>query len=98
MELASAAITDQNQFATTDERVDGHFNISVYGSFSATVHVQRSFDQTTWLDVASYTTAGEHTGFEPEGAYYRVGVKVSNFGAGTVNVRIGGVPYGRGGD
>lgn len=64
------------------------FSLSVSGTFVATVFIQRSFDETNWHDVASYTTPTEDAGFEPVGASYRVGVKTGGYTSGTVNVRL----------
>ena len=87
--IRTAAITAENTF-TTGVKYTGHFNLSIWGTFVATVFVQRSFDGgTTWLDVASYTTAIEDYGFEQEDAMYRIGVKTGGFTSGTVNVRLG---------
>lgn len=67
-----------------------YFNVSVWGTFSATATLQRSFDNgTTWLDVASYNVPVEDFGIEPEGAIYRIGVKTGGYTSGTINVRIG---------
>ena len=84
----TAAITAQNTF-TAGATYNGHFNLSIWGTFVATVFVQRSFDGgTTWLDVASYTGPVEDYGFEQENALYRAGVKTGGFTSGTVNVRL----------
>ena len=92
----SKAITAQNVWTdpvsvNAPESARGNdFNVSIWGTFVATVTVQRSFDQgATWLDVASYTAPIEDIGFEPEAAMYRIGVKTGGFTSGTVNVRIG---------
>lgn len=72
--------------------VKGDFNVSIQGTFSATVTVQRSYDQDTisnWEDVETFTTAVERIGFEPESMYYRVGVKSGEFTSGTIDIRIG---------
>ena len=72
--------------------VKGDFNISIQGTFSATVTVQRSYDQDTisnWEDVETFTTAVERIGLEPESVYYRVGVKSGEFTSGTIDIRIG---------
>ena len=66
------------------------FNVSIWGTFTATVTLQRSFDAgTTWLDVATYTTSKEEVRQEPEGALYRLGCKTGQFTSGPVNVRLG---------
>ena len=85
----TASITAQNTF-TDSLGLHGSFNISISGTWSATVTVQRSFDSgTTWLDVESFTANTEQYGFEPEdGVLYRAGVKTGNFTSGTVVLRI----------
>lgn len=86
--IASAAITAQNTF-TTSVRLEGYFNVSIQGTFVATVVVQRSIDDSTWYDVDSWTAPSEEYGFEPELMYYRIGVKTGGFTSGTANVRLG---------
>jgi hypothetical protein len=52
----------------------GYFNISISGTFSSSVQLQRSFDAgTIWLDVGSpYTAGAEAVIHEPEaGVQYR---------------------------
>ena len=66
------------------------FNVSVWGTFIATVTLQRSFDGgTTWLEVNSWTAPVEARDEEPEGALYRIGVDAGDYTSGTVNVRLG---------
>ena len=91
--LTSASLTAQNTFSCTTTAcpaLHGHFNFSLSGTWVATVHLQRSFDDgTTWLDVASYTVNIQDRGFEPEaGVRYRFGVKTGNYTSGTVVGRI----------
>lgn len=72
------------------------FNFSLWGTFDATVTLQRSFDNgATWLPVsrdelgtaASYTAAVSLTGFEPEkGVLYRL--NCGTYVSGTVNYRL----------
>lgn len=90
-------ITAANSFSDPLDVQGGHenvrgggFNVSVSGTFVATVTLQRSFDGgTTWLDVATYTSPAEAVGFEPEGCLYRIGVKTGDFVSGSINVRVG---------
>lgn len=91
MPHVSKAITAQNTFTDAMENQGGRgFNLSIWGTFVATVTLQRSFDNgQTWLDVATYTAPKEDTGMDPEGNLLRVGVKTGDFTSGTVNVRIG---------
>lgn len=83
----AAAITAQNTF-TDPVQLTGNFNVSISGTFSATVTVQRSFDNSTWHDVNSFTTPFQGTGYEPEVVWYRAGVKTGAFTSGTANVRV----------
>ncbi len=67
----------------------GNFNLSIWGTFVGTVTLQRSFDGTTWLDVADYDEPIEDAGYEPGSAIYRIGIKAGDYTSGTANVRIG---------
>lgn len=86
--LATKSITAENSF-TDPVQIEGYFNLSISGTFSATVTVQRSTDKTNWRDVDSWTTPAEEYGFDPEYMWYRVGVKTGGFTSGTVDVRLG---------
>lgn len=88
------SITAQNTF-TDPVQLTGHFNLSISGTFSATVTVQRSTDNSTWRDVDSFTAATEEVGYEPEVMWYRAGVKTGGFTSGTVDVRLGYDPQQR---
>ena len=90
MVLIEKTISAQNTFATAAELVAGKFNFSLSGTWAATVHLQRSFDQgSNWLDVDSFTDNVEAVGEEPEGGvYYRFGVKTGNYTSGAVVGRI----------
>ena len=83
----TAAIAAENTF-TDPVQLTGNFNISISGTFVATVVVQRSFDNSTWHDVNSFTAPFQGTGFEPEVVWYRAGVKTGGFTSGTANVRV----------
>lgn len=86
--IASKSITAQNSF-TDAVQITGWFNVSISGTFSATVVAQRSTDNVTWRDVDSWTAPAEDVGMEPEVMWYRVGVKTGGFTSGTVVVRLG---------
>jgi hypothetical protein len=51
--VVTRAITAENQF-TDSIRLSGLFDFSVAGTFSATVTVQRSYDNSTWRDVDTF--------------------------------------------
>jgi len=86
--LSTVTITAENTFSTS-ALTEGYFNLSISGTFVATVFLQRSTDNTTWLDVDSFTSPVEQYGFDPEFMYYRVGVKTGGFTSGTIVCRIG---------
>ena len=68
----------------------GGYNVSVWGTFVATIQRQRSFDDgVTWLAVgADITVIGELSDDEPEfGVIYRLECTV--YTSGTVNYRLG---------
>lgn len=87
--FATASITAQNTFSS-GAAMQGNFNLSLSGTWVATVHLQRSFDNgSTWLDVTSYGENTQDRGFEPEsGVLYRCGVKTGNYTSGTVVCRV----------
>ena len=95
--LVTGALTATGSSATVFPRSDliaTAFNLSLWGSFSATVQIQRSFDNgATWLPrtsngtVIAYTAPCSEIVAEPEsGVAYRV--TVTAFSSGTVNYRI----------
>lgn len=86
--LATADIAAQNTF-TAAKQLQGNFNVSISGTFAATVAVQRSVDGSTWGDVNTYTAPIEASGYEPEAMYYRIGVKTGDYTSGTATVRLG---------
>ena len=86
--IASASIAAQNTF-TDAVRLEGYFNLSLSGTWSATVTAQRSIDNSTWVDVDTFTVNSEEVGFEPELMWYRVGVKTGAYTSGTVVIRLG---------
>lgn len=89
----TASIAAQNTFSDAyggQLVAPGRFNLSLSGTWVATVHLQRSFDLgTTWHDVASFTTNDEGSVTDPGGVQYRIGVKTGNYTSGTVVARLG---------
>jgi hypothetical protein len=82
-------ITAQNTFTAPVLIQPGNsFDITVSGTFVATVVLQRSKDQTTWVDVASFTAPVENTGSAGSAWYFRIGVKTGGFTSGTVVVDL----------
>lgn len=86
--IASKTITAQNTF-TDAVQITGWFNLSISGTFSATVTAQRSTDNANWNDVDSWTAPIEIVGMEPEVIWYRFGVKTGAYTSGSVVIRVG---------
>ena len=87
MPAVTASITAQNTF-TDKIQVVGHFNLSISGTWAATVTAQRSWNGTDWFDVDTFTSNYEGVGFDAEEVFYRVGVKTGDFTSGTVVLRL----------
>ena len=87
----TASLTAQNTFS--DEIVvgeNGLFDLSISGTFVATVTVQRRrVGDTSYLDLpATYDAPTEQTG-ECGGIWeYRVGIKTGDFTSGTVGIDL----------
>jgi len=83
---------------TDSIRIVGPFSLSVSGTFVATVTVQRSQDNATWLDVDTFDAATEQVGNEAVLYYYRAGIKSGDYTSGTATVALYGsyVPSTRG--
>lgn len=84
----TASIDAENIFSDS-ANLEGYFNLSISGTFVATVTVQRSIDNSSWLDVDSFTAPAQEVGFDPEYMYYRVGIKTGDYTSGTAVIRIG---------
>jgi len=87
--VVTAAIAAQNTFSDSI-RLSGPFDLSISGTFVATVTVQRSYDNSTWRDVDVFAAPTEQYGFQPEIAWYRAGVKTGAYTSGTVDVSLAG--------
>lgn len=100
-DLAPTVQTGTFASTTTSTAIQlyGSFNLTLYGSFVASVTLQRSFDGgTNWINAsldtagtyATYTTAITVVANEPEpGVLYRLNC---TYTSGTVNYRISGGP------
>ena len=88
-QVVTKSISAENTFSE-DVPLAGQFNLSLSGTWAATVVVQRSFDDcATWVDVEEFTENGQYVGTEPErGVRYRVGVKTGYYTSGTVIGRL----------
>lgn len=89
MPRTSVSAAAQNTFSDSIKIV-GSFDISISGTFSATVTAQRSEDGTTWRDVKSWTAPAEEVGYDPILTFYRVGVKTGGYTSGTAIASING--------
>ena len=87
--MVPRSVAAENQF-TDAVTLHGYFNLSISGTWSATVTLQRSFDGgSTWFDVGARTENVEEYGLEPEDSVqYRVGVKTGDYTSGTVVLRL----------
>jgi len=88
MDIVTKTIDAEDTFSDKIN-VMGNFDLSIAGTFDATVTVQRSFDAgVSWADVDTFTAPIETAGFDPVSCNYRAGVKTGNFTSGTVTVTI----------
>ena len=95
-ESVTASVTAENNFTDSispnpwSGETYGYLNISVSGTWSATVTLQRSFDDgTTWLDTDTWTSNVQTSLTDYEGGVlYRIGVKTGDFSSGTVVLRL----------
>jgi len=87
--LRTRTISAQNLYTDAVE-VTGYFNLSISGTWVATVTVQRSFDGgSTWYDVDTWTINTQEYGLEPEhGVQYRIGIKTGEYTSGDCVVRL----------
>lgn len=94
-ELVSGALTANGRGLVFQPQANNDFNAWIYGTFSATVTIQRSFDDgTTWLTVskpdlsdAAFTTPVNMVVDEPRaGVLYSI--LVSSYISGTVSYRF----------
>jgi hypothetical protein len=87
--IVSASIGAQNTF-TDSIKLSGPFDLSISGTFVGTVTVQRSYDNSSWKDVDTFTSPTEDYGFQPEIAWYRAGIKTGAYTSGTAVVSLAG--------
>jgi len=67
--MSAVTETLSSNTSTAALQVIGHFNLSLSGTWSATVTIQRSWDKSTWFDVDTFTSNYEGTGFDAEEVY-----------------------------
>jgi hypothetical protein len=89
MPRTSVSASAQNTFSPAI-RIVGGFDLSISGTFVATVTLQRSEDGTTWRNVDVRASPTEEVGYDPVMSYYRVGVATGGYTSGTVVASING--------
>lgn len=91
MGVSSATVTADNTFTLPLETSDARmFDVSVWGTFSGVVTLQRSFDSgATWRDVTTYSGPIEDTGMNARPAMMRAGVKTGQYVSGTIYIELG---------
>lgn len=80
---AQLTITAQNTW-TTPFIINGWFNALISNAaggslLGTTVTVQRSWDLVTFYDVDVWTRTSQDVGFEPDSAWYTIGVKTGEY-------------------
>jgi hypothetical protein len=83
-------LSSQNTYSTGIKFYPGKFHLLVTGfnAATATVHVQRSTNNTNWYDVDSFSADIQQNCEEVVGAYWRSGIKAGNYTGGIVTVTI----------
>lgn len=90
-ESVTAENTFTNSVLVTGVGSSRDLNISIAGTWSATVTLQRSTDDATWVDVQTYTTNTTTTyndTFDNISYYYRIGVKTGDYTSGTAELGL----------
>ena len=88
----SASAGEQNTFTASMEVAPGTLvSVSVSGTFAGTVTLQRSFDGSTWHDIAAHTVTAvsETTYTVDEEQDIRLGIKTGDYTSGAAVCRIG---------
>jgi hypothetical protein len=89
MPATTKTLSAANTF-TDPVLIIGDFNLSISGTFSGTVTVQRSTDGTIWRDVDTWTIPAEEVGYDPMKNYYRAGFKIGNYTSGSATILLNG--------
>ena len=91
--VVTASLSEEDAFTEATEFYFGaSFNLSISGTWSGTITLQRSFDEgVTWRDVADYTANQEDIVNSPEpGVLWRAGFKAGEYTSNTAVVRLSG--------
>lgn len=88
MASVTASISAQDTWTSALE-IKGSFDLSISGTFSGTVTVQRSFDGgSSWAAVDTFSGPIETYGVQPHFANYRVGIATGDYTSGTAVVSL----------
>ena len=90
---ATASLTASSTgTAVINARRGGYVTYSVSGTFSGTIALQRSPDNTNWYTVTSVTTPTEGNSLEPwPGMWYRLYCSAYTSGTAVCSIYYGGV-------
>jgi hypothetical protein len=89
MPATTNTLSAENTF-TDAVYIIGDFNLSISGTFVATVTAQRSSDGTVWRDVDTFTAPSEEVGYDPIKNFYRAGIKTGAYTSGSVTITLNG--------
>ena len=93
-------MSQQRQFVEAEIDADGEWTavmtvwpgvlvaVSISGTWSGTIKLQRRFDGANWRDVQTWTGSVEATYLADAGAEIRLGFDASGFGSGAAVVRL----------
>ena len=90
--MPSVQVTASAENTFTDEihaPSEQRLSVSVSGTFSATVTVQRKLDGENWRDYTTYTSASEATYHADEDCQLRIGIKTGDYTSGSAVCRLG---------
>ena len=90
------SLTGANQFSSyirvTGTETSRQFTVTLTGTWSATVTLQRSVGEPgAWVDVVEYTGNGTTTyddNLDNQTIYYRIGIKTGDYTSGTANAAL----------
>lgn len=84
--------TDDSSMRVTGTESKREFNITITGTWSGTITLQRSVDEPgSWVDVREWTgntTATENDEFDNSIIYYRIGFKTGEYTSGTATATL----------
>lgn len=80
----------ENKFTDKIDCKSGYLSLSISGTWSGTVTLQRSFDGgENWFDVDTFTANTEETIHDPvKEVFYRVGIKTGDYTSKTAEVGL----------